>query len=214
MARCGCSKTCTCFVDQNGATIIAQETDVLAGTVSLMPSSRIGWRDNVVTGSGRQSDPYVVSFKDSLEYRPPAQELRQTGPNFYNDGWVVEPTVYSTPAPKALFFWVESFPGEIQAVGSGFIIGAWANIDTGGVAAPIEMVIVASIVDISGPFNIAGASTQTVNPKLACSGYVNPVDSAVSIGSTGVTTIIVLQFFDPASAIVSVSDVRLWGVEV
>lgn len=214
MPNCGCSGVCNCFVAQNGAIFIA-ETDFDTGAVTYLNSSRIGWRDNVVAGNGRATNPYAVSFRDSLEYRPRAQEWRQTGTNFYTTGWSAgDPNVYSTPIPSAVFLWAAGFPGEANITATGILVGAWANISTGGVSAPIEMIIAVSIVDTTGPFNIAGAATQTSDPNLACAGYLNPVDTATSLASSGTTANLVVQFFDAAAAIVTINDIRLWAVEV
>lgn len=213
MPNCGCSKVCGCFVAQNGAVFIS-ETDFDTGAITYLATARIGWRDNVVDGNGRATNPYTVSFRDSLEYRPRAQEWRQTGPNYDNDGWVLEPTVYSTPIPNATFVWAESDPAAAYLTASGVLIGAWINVNTGGVAGPIEMNIFTSIADFTGPLNIAGASTQSSDPNLACAGYLNPVDSATSVASSGITATIVVQLFDQANVIVGINDIRLWAVEV
>ena len=211
-APCGCSRACSCRVSQNGAVIIG-EPEFGFSNFDVFESERIGWRDNLVEGTGSANNPYMVSFKDSLEFRPRAQEWRQTGVDFFANGWINnDPTVYSTPHPFATFLWSPAFPSDINGTATGYLVGAWASFTVG--VAPIEMIIVSSIADATGPFNIAAASTQTANPVLACSGYVNPMDSSISLASSGITATLVLQIFDPSNSNPVINDVRVWAVEV
>lgn len=215
MARCGCSKTCACAVEANGAPIIPEGIDLSTGITTLFPTSRVGWRDNVVDGTGSLNDPYSVSFKDSLEYRVHAQEWRQTGVDFNTVGWTIsDPTVYSTPGDKSIFIWTAAFPNDAYVVYPGLFVGCWARCSTGGVAAPIVLLLGVTINDSSGPFNLAGNTTSTIDPVLSCVGYLNPLDSVVSVGSSGITASIVVSISNPASVALTVTDIRLWAVEV
>lgn len=217
MPPCGCTKPCNCAVAQNGAPIIVESSDLGSLQVVLFPTERVGWRDNVVSGTGSAQNPYMVSFKDSLEYRPKAQEWRLTPPADSDPiDWSTNPSVYSTPVPNATFIWASgSFSEEINLTATGLLVGAWASVNTGGVATPIELQLFYDfVVDDLGPDRIAGASTTTANPILGCTGYVTPLKSATSLFSSGLTASLSLQVRNPANVALTVSDVRLWAVEV
>lgn len=215
MSRCdSCSKPCGCAVAQNGAAIVVENSNVFIGDASLFPTERVGWRDNIVEGTGSVNDPYSVSFKDALEFRPRAQEWRQIGGNYEDVGWVSEPTLYSTPTENALFIFNVDFP-SVNVVGTGFMVGAYADVNTFGVSTPIELHLFYDfVVTSSGPGHIGGATTQAANPVLACVGYVSPLRSALNIVSSGLTLSIALDVRFPGVSDIDINSVRIWAVEV
>lgn len=217
MARCTCSKPCNCAIAQNGAPIIVENSQILLGQAALFPTSRVGWRDNLVAGTGSSGNPYTVSFKDSLEFRPAAQEWRYTGSDYDEEGFATDPNQYSTPVPNAMFVWSAAFETEINVAGTGFLIGAYADVNTGGVATPVELHLFYDFQVVNtGPDRIAGSTTQAANPVLTCVGYVNPLRSAIPLASSGLFLSILLDVRAPAltSDSYSVPSVRVWAVEV
>lgn len=214
MPTCNCAKVCNCFVDDNGAPIVVESFDPGIPATTLLDTPRIGSRDSVVVGSGRSTNPYSVSFKDSLEYRPRAQEWRQTGIDFYANNWVSDPTVYSTPIARATFLWAPSDPAVTFITAPGLIIGAWASVTSA--AQPIEFQIFYDVQDGGdlGPDRVSGCSTNSVNSILACTGYVNPLRSSVDVGASGLRMSVIAQIRNPEGLTLTVNDVRIWAVEV
>lgn len=210
MPNCGCSKACSCRVVANGAPIIIESAgDGL--NLSLIDVGKVGGPDNIVTGSGRTTDPYSVSWKDSLEYRPRAQEWRQSP--FTTQAWTSEPTLYSTPFSNAIFLWALTHEPNLTA--SGVLLGAYADVNTGGVTTPIELTLFfdALIFD-DGPNEVAYSVTSVSNPVLACTGFVNPARSVIDLGSSGLRGEVSVQVRSPANLITAVNQVRVWGVQV
>lgn len=215
MPNCGCSKPCNCSVVSNGAPIIIESADQL--TVTLLGAGREGWQDNIVQGSGRALDPYTVSWKDSLEYRPRAQEWRQSGSFPNGTDWTSEPTLYSTPTDNALFLWAATFPSDVNLKAPGILVGAYADVNTGGVAVPIEFsILFGFILTDPGPARIAHSVTSVSNPILACTGYINPARTVVDLTSSGLVAALIVRISSPngLGAITAINQVRIWGVQV
>lgn len=209
MPNCGCTKACTCTFVANGAPIIIETATQLS--LSLVDIGRVGPADNVVSGTGRPTDPYSVSFKDSLEYRPRAQEWRQLP--FTSQEWTSEPTLYSTPVFNALFLWApESSP---QLAQSGLILGAYADVNTGGITITTEISIFFGFTTADvGPSVVSRYTSTNVNPLMACTGFLNPARTVADLASSGLRAEISVQIRDPSAGIVAINEVRLWGMQV
>lgn len=209
MPNCGCNKACSCTVVANGAPIIIESSDQFS--VVLIDVGKTGGPDNIVEGSGRPTDPYSVSFKDSLEYRPRAQEWRQLP--YTTEEWTSDPTLYSTPVMNALFLWAPE--QEPQLVTSGVLLGAYVDINTGGVGIPLELTIFfGSLLLDNGPARIAQYTGNAPNPIMACTGFLNPARTIIDLSSSGLRAEISVHVRDPADGIVAINEVRLWGVQV
>lgn len=96
MPSCGCVGSCTCTWTSDGVVLFAD------GQGGYLPAAgtRVGRRNTVVTGKGTDSNPYQISFIDSLEYRPDAVEFRQVGVTNVV-GKVDLDIYYATPPPDA-----------------------------------------------------------------------------------------------------------------
>lgn len=208
MPTCGCSKSCNCTVVSNGAPIIIQSGDPL--DMVLVDVGKIGTADNIVSGSGRPTDPYSISWKDSVEFRPRAEEWRQLP---YDDVWPTEPTLYSTPTPHSIFLWAPENDAGLTA--SNVILGAYADINTGGVTITTELsIIYGSFFADTGPARIAHYTSTNVNPQMACTGYLNPARTIVDLSSSGLRAEIAVVVRDPSNGIVAINEIRLWGIQV
>lgn len=209
MPNCGCTKACSCTVAANGAPIIIESGGAL--DLTLIDIGQVGAPDNIVQGSGRPTDPYSITWKDSLEYRPRAQEWRQLP--FTSQEWTSDPTLYSTPYAHAVFLWaVENNPA---LTASSVILGAYADINTGGVTINTELsIFFNSFFADTGPSLIAHYTSTNVNPLSACTGYLNPARTLVDLSSSGLRGEITVLVRDPSAGIVAVNEIRLWGIQV
>lgn len=206
--NCGCSKACNCLVTTNGTLIQAAEI----GGTDPQPNTRVGWRDSIVEGSGSASNPYTVSFVDSLEYRPWAAEARENAAG--SNLWDGNPIIYNSKSGDPLFVWAAVLPGTINISQTGLLVGARVVISSAGAIGAISLIVeFTSTNPDTGPTQLAGYTAgNSVSPILTTSGYLSPLRSfpLVSSGLTGELGIGVLSTFGGWT----IGDVQLWAISV
>lgn len=204
MPPCNCTK-CGCSVAQNGVVFVQTETGIVGA--EFLPSTRIGWRDNVVDGQGSSAEPFSVSFVDSVEYRPWAAEMKQISP--VSGDFTASSMQYNQ---NGLFVWSAGFPEEINLTQTGVLLGAYVSV-TSGAAVDVSMELAVGFFSYdNGMVSVASHSVGAViSPILNAVGYLSPLRT-FPVVSSGLTATVNLSLV--SSVAVTVNEVRVWGITV
>lgn len=134
-----------------------------------------GRRNSVLTGVGTTTDPYVVQFQMSGEYRPPAGELRAANLTVNNTS---TKNVTSADAPSIYWDSPDSvftfYPGVLLTLTTGnyHVVGASASFAANSTG--VRRLALLGTDETGGTYTVAGdeqSGHATKNTILTCSGF-------------------------------------------
>jgi hypothetical protein len=205
MAELGCTSGCSCHAEEDGF---------------FANDSEHGRRNTVVTGNGTLSDPWTVSFIDSVQYRPVAAEIRYPdrsldGIQTLNGEGIT--VVYKTsPNNKTVFvgYPTPTSPSMIVS-GNYFIVGAAAEFQANADAGTKKAISIRAAHATLGFIIIAGAVTAGLTTEdmiLTASGYSPGLfgDELVASGFGPRTQAFTVAIRETTAGALNIKKLKFW----